>query len=58
MATGNGKCYTTFEEVVADVDRWFSKQLKTKTLAQALCYYNLGKAIDDCHYYETKYLQW
>jgi hypothetical protein len=62
MASGKGKCYEQFEDVVADVDRWFTKQLEHKTLAQALCYYNEGApggiVRSDCDYYTKKYLAW
>lgn len=58
MANGTGACYKTFEEVVSKVDAWFTKQLQTKSLPEALCYYNLGKTTGDCEYYKVKYLTW
>ena len=48
-------CFDTFEEVTDKVDKWFEVQLKTKTIPQALCYYNTGHVVSDCIYYQ-KYL--
>jgi len=48
-----GTCYDSHEEVTAKVDAWFTRQLKTKTLAQSLCYYNTGYVKDDCSYYQN-----
>jgi hypothetical protein len=48
-------CFDTFEEVVGYVDAWFTKQLKTKTLEQALCWYNEGKDKASCEY-SSKFL--
>lgn len=58
MADGTGACFETFEEVVDKVDNWFTRQLKTKTLPEALCFYNTGKAESGCTYYTDKYLKW
>src|SRR3990167_7832872 len=48
-------CYQSLQEVENHVSRWFEENLKTKTLSQALCYYNTGYVHDWCPYYE-KYL--
>lgn len=45
-------CFSTFKEVTKKVNEWFEHQLETKTLAQALCYYNTGKATSSCEYYK------
>lgn len=55
QSTHAWNCFDYFEEVVFKVDDWFEKQLDTKTLAEALCYYNEGIVKSDCGYYR-KYL--
>lgn len=57
MANGTGACYQSLDEIASKVDAWFTKQLETKTLPQALCYYNTGHVTDTCSYY-NKYLTW
>jgi hypothetical protein len=44
------RCYETKEEVEKDVASWFTKNLKDKTLAQSLCYYQSGIVTEDCEY--------
>lgn len=51
----NWICYTSFAEVVSDVNDWFTQQLKTKSIPEALCFYNTGNQIKNCDYYQ-KYL--
>jgi len=48
-----GSCYESDAETGKLVEKWFEKQLKTKTLAQSLCFYNMGKVLDDCDYYQN-----
>jgi hypothetical protein len=45
-------CFDSQEEVDLLVENWFNKNLKDKTLAEALCYYNAGEITNDCEYYE------
>lgn len=46
-------CFDTFEEVVVAVDSWINKHaLEFNSEAQLYCYYNLGKIVDDCQYYQ------
>lgn len=52
QSTFSWNCYESFEKVVDLVDQWFEKQLQTKTLPQAICYYNEGRLKDTCPYYE------
>ena len=49
-------CFETFEEVTGKVDAWFENHLQTKSLPEALCYYNEGIVRSDCPYYTQKYL--
>jgi len=46
-------CFDSAEEVVTKVDKWFDTQLKTKTLAESLCYYNIGVVTGNCDYYKN-----
>lgn len=48
-----GTCYASDAETGKLVVKWFEKQLKTKTVAQSLCYYNTGYVLDDCDYYQN-----
>ncbi len=54
--TREWKCYNTQKEVEDLVMAWLETQLETKTIPQALCYYNSGTASTDCPYYQ-KYLK-
>jgi hypothetical protein len=53
QSTYHWVCFNTKEEVEQEVIKWLEKQLKEKTVAQALCYYNEGVAKDNCKYYEN-----
>lgn len=44
-------CYKTQDEAKSYVVAWFEKNLKDKTIAEAVCYYNTGIVSDDCEYY-------
>jgi len=46
-------CFDTPQEVVNKVDAWFDRELQTKTLAEALCYYNKGIVENNCTYYQN-----
>lgn len=45
-------CYASFKEVADKVSAWFAYQLQTKTVKEALCYYNMGEKMQDCEYAE------
>lgn len=49
-------CHADRGQVRAKVIDWFDRNLETMTVAQALCYYNLGKPggvlQDDCKYHQ------
>lgn len=44
---GGYPCYDTLKEVASEVSEWFVRELKTKTIRQALCYYNAGYSLDE-----------
>lgn len=47
-------CYSSFEAVVADVDKWFEKRFaEGMDIPTAICYYNLGKKLSTCDYYQN-----
>lgn len=43
-------CFDTFEDSVKSVSLWFTKRLKSHTLAETLCIYNIGKDTNTCKY--------
>ena len=44
-------CFDTFEEVARHVSDWFETQLKSKSISNALCYYQSGHTDQlDCEY--------
>ena len=45
-------CFDSFEEVVSKVDAWFTKHLLTKTVPEAVCFYNTGSTDTNCSYYQ------
>jgi hypothetical protein len=49
-------CYDTQEEVKGLVTDWFNKNLKDKSVSEALCFYNEGIVKSDCAYYQ-RYLE-
>jgi len=53
QGTNRNFCLNSDDEVKALVIDWFTTNLKNKTTAQALCYYNTGKATDTCEYYQN-----
>lgn len=46
-------CYDSHDEVKNLVTKWFERDLKERTLAQALCRYNTGTPSDNCEYLEN-----
>jgi hypothetical protein len=44
-------CYKNYAQVRALVEQWFAEKVPDMGEATALCYYNLGKKVDDCDYY-------
>jgi len=46
-------CYDSHDEVKSLVTKWFERDLKERTLAQALCRYNTGTPSDNCEYLEN-----
>jgi hypothetical protein len=48
----NKVCYDTQEEARQVVGEWFKKHLATKNIPASLCFYNSGKATNNCHYYQ------
>jgi hypothetical protein len=50
---GRHDCYDSHEEVTAKVEEWFRKRKdEGLDLPKSLCYYNTGKKINNCGYYE------
>lgn len=52
QSTFSWRCYNTKEEVEKEVASWFDHNLKTYTLAQAVCRYNTGTPSETCPYWE------
>lgn len=48
-------CFPSFQIVTDKVDAWYTKNLATLSLSEALCLYNTGNATKTCEYYK-KYL--
>jgi len=48
----NKTCFDTQEEARQVVGKWFEKHLTTKSLSTSLCYYQSGKIMNDCRYYQ------
>jgi len=48
--TTSWNCFESLDEVETKVAAWFEKNLKDKTMSQALCYYNIGQVVDWCPY--------
>ena len=47
-------CFDSFEIVTGKVEAWVQDKLdKDYTLAETLCFYNLGKKLDSCEYYNN-----
>ena len=46
----NDTCFSTFNESVQTVSKWFDDKLKTLSLNASLCLYNTGRATDVCTY--------
>ncbi len=46
-------CFESFEESVAFLDKYIDEHLKTLSVNQTLCVYNLGKATDTCAYVQN-----
>ena len=47
-------CFESFEIVTSKVENWIQDKLnRDYTLAQALCLYNKGIALEDCEYYQN-----
>ena len=54
---GQKPCYPTFDAVVAEVHAWVeSMQKQGYNIPTMLCYYNVGKLVKNCGYYQL-YLQ-
>ena len=50
------RCYNTFEEVTHEVHNWVQDKLdRNFTIGQLVCFYNTGRSLNDCPYYQ-KYL--
>jgi len=45
-------CFDSLEIVAKKVSNWFDKHLADKTIAEALCYYNIGEITETCTYLE------
>jgi len=43
-------CFRNHKEATAMIHLWFNQQLETKSVEQALCYYNTGRADNNCEY--------
>lgn len=48
-----GTCFKDKSEGFARVKRWFTEQLQSLSLAEALCKYNTGTPSDSCQYYQS-----
>lgn len=46
-------CYPTFEKAVERAEYWLTKFGVDDNLAKALCLWNVGKAVNNCRYYQS-----